>query len=101
MSVPWPEFTGDEPCSQVDPELFFEFPSNGQVTFHMRFALSMCRLHCPLMWACRKWALHHEEFGIWGGTLPEQRRRIRREQGITLERIDHQQWIPARWKVAG
>lgn len=33
---------------------------------------------CPVFTDCHNWALHHETEGIWAGTDPFQRRRLRR-----------------------
>ncbi len=45
---------------------------------------------CPLREPCLEWALRHEDYGIWAGTSREDRRRIRRERGISFENIDNQ-----------
>ena len=43
-------------------------------------ALSICAT-CPVRAQCLDYAVrNHETYGIWGGTTPEQRRRIRRER---------------------
>lgn len=39
---------------------------------------------CPIRKQCLEWALHHEQYGIWGGTTEWQRRVIRKEQNIRL-----------------
>lgn len=36
---------------------------------------------CPVAEACREWAIAHESFGIWGGTEPAERARIRESRG--------------------
>lgn len=63
-------------CSQVDPELWF--PEPGQWT-RTRAAKSLCRT-CPLIAACRAWALAHPdltEYGVWGGLSAVERRQLR------------------------
>jgi len=90
-----PDYTGSEPCTQVHGDLFFDFPLNGTVTRDMRVAISMC-YSCPIMFACREYAIHHEEWGIWGGLLPRVRESERRRRGISLERTHHLEWIPGR-----
>lgn len=90
-----PHYTGAEPCTQVGPDLFYEFPLNGAVTHEMRVAIGMC-YSCPLMHACREYAIQHEEWGIWGGLLPKVRENERRRRGIQLDRKHHLEWIPGR-----
>lgn len=70
---------GEAICSQVDPELWF--PEPGEWT-RTREAKRLCHT-CPLVMACRRWALDHlalSEYGIWGGTTPNERRALRRKQ---------------------
>lgn len=40
---------------------------------------------CPVLEKCREHGLRHEKFGIWGGLSERERRRIRKEQGISIE----------------
>jgi len=67
-------------CEKV-PELFF--PEDFAVSNNARLreeaietARTIC-FKCPVIDKCLKVGLF-EEYGIWGGTTPEQRRRIRR-----------------------
>lgn len=46
-------------------------------------ALATCAL-CPVLLDCRTWALAHEDNGVWGGLTEEERRHLRRRQGIRL-----------------
>ena len=45
--------------------------------------LSICE-KCPVIMECLEYALVYENEGIWGGTLPADRVRIRRERNIRL-----------------
>jgi len=36
---------------------------------------------------CRDWGLRYEEFGVWGGLDPTQRKRVRKEQGIKFSAL--------------
>ncbi|PWI13092.1 WhiB family transcriptional regulator [Streptomyces sp. Act143] len=67
----------DAACLDEDPEQFFpltELNSNPQVDQ----ARTVCR-RCPVLLACRFWAVEHgEDAGIWGATTAAQRRAIRR-----------------------
>lgn len=67
-------------CEKV-PEIFF--PEDFLPNTHPRLrteaietARSIC-MKCPVIDKCLKVGMF-EEYGIWGGTTPEQRRRIRR-----------------------
>jgi WhiB family transcriptional regulator, redox-sensing transcriptional regulator len=61
-------------CRGTDTEIFF--PANADEEAE---ALSICAT-CPVRAQCLDYAVRNREtYGIWGGTTPEQRRRIRRE----------------------
>lgn len=66
------------PCAQTDPELWF--PEKGA---NVSVPRRLCREACPLLAACRSWALAHPQdtaHGIWGGLTARERQRIRRDQ---------------------
>lgn len=44
-------------------------------------AKSICA-GCPIRESCKTWGLAHEDFGIWGGTTPAERKRERKEIGL-------------------
>jgi WhiB family redox-sensing transcriptional regulator len=67
---PVPEFVGL--CAEVDPELFF--PEKGSSAGR---AKALCR-RCPEVVECLRWAMDHDERGIWGATSDRQRERMRR-----------------------
>lgn len=71
---PWMQ---DAPCSEVDPEIFF--PSIGAaVPIQVAHAVSICE-SCDVRLKCLAYALEHDErFGIWAGTTPKQRAKMRR-----------------------
>ncbi len=57
-------------CRQIDPDLWFAESSR---RIHAR-ASSICE-DCPVRRACLTWALvFHEQFGVWGGLSPGERR---------------------------
>jgi len=69
-----PVFLGDLPCRSGDPDLWF---SDAQADIAR--AKKACYA-CPVLGACRAWALDHPgEWGIWGGLDRRQRRRILKE----------------------
>lgn len=58
-----------------DPDLWH--PANGNRAGAER-AKQICQ-RCPVREGCLAWALQaHEEHGVWGGTTPRDRRKIRR-----------------------
>lgn len=65
-------------CRRDDPDLFFPETPEG-----VQEAKERCA-GCPLIIECREWGLHHEEYGIWGGTTGRDRKRLRRAAGIKL-----------------
>lgn len=72
----------DAVCAQTDPELWF--PEQGQRSSVV--AKRLCQ-GCPLMQACREWALARPdkaEFGVWGGLTEHERRMLRRQRSRDL-----------------
>ena len=68
-------WTDQAACRGTDTEIFF--PANADEEAE---ALSICAT-CPVRAQCLEYAVRNKEiYGIWGGTTPEQRRRIRRER---------------------
>jgi WhiB family transcriptional regulator, redox-sensing transcriptional regulator len=62
-------------CRGTDTDIFF--PANADEEAE---ALSICAT-CPVRAQCLEYAVRNKEiYGIWGGTTPDQRRRIRRER---------------------
>lgn len=61
-------------CATADPELWFPLRYRGA---EARRARALCAT-CPASAACLEYALTHgEDWGIWGGTDPDERRAIR------------------------
>lgn len=76
---------GGVECSQV-PDVFFpedfRAKAKGQDLQMARLAEQTAReicLRCPVIAKCLKVGMY-EDFGIWGGTTPEQRKRLRRQK---------------------
>ena len=42
-------------------------------------AMAVCKV-CPVIEECLEWGIAHEEFGIFGGTIPNERVRIRKQR---------------------
>ena len=76
-SAPWRE---SSLCAQTDPDVFFP-PPGGRGGEPAR---RICR-RCPVQTECLETALakpqHEDEYGVWGGTSPRERRALRAERG--------------------
>jgi WhiB family redox-sensing transcriptional regulator len=70
----------DALCAEIDPELWFPSMENGRVQSSYaaaNYAKSVCA-RCPLTIQCLLTAIHNkEEYGIWGGSTPNERKNIR------------------------
>jgi hypothetical protein len=70
-------------CAQTDPEIFF--PIKGDQGAAQK-AKDICR-QCEVQKDCLAWAVaNNEEFGIWGGLTPKERRGLR-ERGKPIKRL--------------
>jgi hypothetical protein len=62
------------PCQQTDPELWFQ--EHGTSSY--RIARALCN-RCPVRAQCLEYAVkNQEEFGMWGGMSPYERRLLKR-----------------------
>ena len=67
-------------CAQTDPEAFFPGPDSYWTT--PRYAKEICG-RCPVKLDCLAWALeNNEREGVWGGTTPKERQRLRKNMGL-------------------
>jgi WhiB family redox-sensing transcriptional regulator len=73
------DFTEAAACRKHPAELFY--PERGEPSGP---AKAVCA-ECPVVRACLDWALHHEKFGVWGGTSERQRRFLRQQLNIRIE----------------
>ena len=74
-----PELTEKAACKGLDVELFY--PDKDIFTpDEERLFARMCA-EWAVMEMCLEWGLAHERSGIWGGTTPYRRNRIRAQQG--------------------
>lgn len=78
----YPDFSskGTKNCDDVDPEVFF--PDEEAPDYRRRAyeAKEVCKSNggCAYMAECLAWALMNENFGVWGGTTPEDRKALKR-----------------------
>lgn len=80
MRPPGPsEWGGSALCAQVDHDLFFPDKDDWAAA---RDAKAVCH-QCPVESLCREWAVANTDlvFGIFGGTSPKQRSRLRVARG--------------------
>jgi hypothetical protein len=66
-------------CKGIDTDVFYP-PKDLFTRDEERMIESMC-IDCPIMMACLEWGLAHERYGVWGGTTPAMRHRIRKNIG--------------------
>ncbi len=76
-------------CRNEDPELFFPRGEGTPNTEQIDEAKAICRA-CPVLAACRRWALTTgQDHGVWGGLSESERRRVLRrlaeDPGMTHE----------------
>ena len=62
-----PKITGDEACLETEPELFFS-----DFALDIALAKDICA-ECPMIAACRAYAIKHENNGVWGGLSAKER----------------------------
>lgn len=73
-----PDFT-DANCRGIDTDLFYP-PETGAHS-ETQMAKRVCKA-CVIKDECLAWALKYEHHGIWGGTTPNQRKRLRRSMRV-------------------
>lgn len=95
MKLYWPFWDDAEQlhCRKKDAQLFFrQYYDNSRGGRYVKEAKAICA-GCPVQQKCLEWALYYPEVdGIWGGTTPLERRRMRRTMKITVtKRQDERQ----------
>lgn len=74
LGAPAGDVVTDAPaCRSADPEIFFPPTYNGMYRDVVRTAKALCA-QCDVRAACLRRGLEvSENFGIWGGTTPQER----------------------------
>ena len=73
-------------CLSADPDLFFPVSSRGVSATQIDRAKSVCA-SCPVRARCLDFALStQQQFGIWGGTTEDERKRMSRRARRQLSR---------------
>jgi WhiB family redox-sensing transcriptional regulator len=62
-------------CANETTDVFF--PEGDDRKAKIQVAKDICS-ECPIAVQCLTWAIKKENFGIWGGTTPEEREVLRR-----------------------
>lgn len=83
VSEPIPELPRelvlDGLCRDGDVDLFFR-----EDELSVKLAKRICA-DCPVQSSCRTYAVSAEEFGVWGGTTPAERNRIRGRKFVSRD----------------
>ena len=67
----------DTACRDAGPDLFFLIGTTGVALGQIEEAKQICRT-CPAQVQCLAWVLENGVAdGVWGGTIPDERRVIR------------------------
>jgi hypothetical protein len=66
-----PQVTGNEACLETEPDLFFS-----DFGLDIALAKDICA-ECPMIAACREYAIKHENYGVWGGLSAKERKELR------------------------
>ena len=75
VDVRWRE---DAACRASSPDLFFPVGTVGHALTEIESAKAVCA-GCGVREACLEFAvLTNQEFGVWGGTSEEERRKLRK-----------------------
>lgn len=82
MAVELPDFSRAN-CIGTDPEAFFAIAG---LSTELMAAKRVCDA-CEIKSECAEWAILHESDGLWGGLMPQERQKIRRERGVELQQI--------------
>jgi WhiB family redox-sensing transcriptional regulator len=67
-----PNWTGEEACLIVEDLDFFY----SEFALDIALAKDICA-ECPMIAACREYALKHENNGVWGGLSAKERKELR------------------------
>lgn len=82
-------------CLSADPEIFFPVSAAGASAPQIEQARRICA-RCPVQRECLDWAMSSGEMhGIWGGTTPEERTRVRRKEAARRRHAARRAWLLA------
>lgn len=75
----YPDFS-EAACNGIPTEIFYPESDKESDLATIRRICS----GCPVVVDCYKWALHHENHGIWAGSTKQERRLERAKRNIPL-----------------
>ena len=78
MRINQPIFDGPARCAEVGGDQFYpdDFSTGGATVLYEQ-ARRVC-MSCEVRLECAEWAItHNEEYGMWGGLTPRERKEIR------------------------
>jgi WhiB family transcriptional regulator, redox-sensing transcriptional regulator len=79
-------------CLSADPEIFFPVSGMGASTAQIEQARRICA-GCQVRRECLEYAMSTgESHGIWGGTTPEDRTRVRRQEAARRRHAARRSW---------
>lgn len=107
--APYPPVDGTQPCV-AEPEAFFPdrkveadasqvagpgsaqwrhvAPSTREGYWSIQYAVDLCAA-CPFRRPCLAYALTVDVIGVWGGTTHLERKRLRKQHGITAHSVTY------------
>lgn len=78
-----PDWSNDAKCIEEDPDLFFPTGDGVRAQPQVELARMVCA-ECPVRLACLRFALATNiDYGVWAGTTPLERHRMRRRAKLT------------------
>lgn len=88
VKLPSSEFAN---CVSIGVDAFYTYTDNSSTKSRyvdLDEAKLVCE-SCSIREECLTWALHHEVYGIWGGTTPPQREKMRKKLGIKYKPLEY------------
>ena len=90
------DWRADGACRTADPDLFFPVAVGSVANRQIAKAQRICA-GCPVREPCLDFALRTPEpAGIWGGTTPEERTRVRRARHRRSPRVPRREAVEVR-----
>jgi len=84
-----PDYDNTQNCFGKDTEDFYIDDRGKNYTKKNEKLLMQAKMMCStcsFMKQCGMYALKYEEYGVWGGTTPQERDKMRKKLGVKLER---------------
>lgn len=81
----YPDFS-EALCKSIGTEFYYPEDESSGTSNEEKMAKALCH-QCPIIKVCAEWGLRHEQYGIWGGMSPLDRRKARHKRKIKLQQI--------------